>query len=506
MSRTDADILHEVEAGLVSSKLKRDTISNTYVVESTLGQGGFATVYLVTSKSTGKEYALKAIAKQEASANLEEVQAEVDVIEACNHPNIIGLHEIIETQANYCIVMELVTGGELFDQIASRRSFSEKDARDVTTQVITGLRYLHDNGFVHRDLKPENLLLSSPDDATIKIVDFGLSTKCSEPIFNRVGTSLYMAPEVVQSCDADSKGYDFGADLWSLGVITYVMVCGWAPFNAEEDSEIYELILSGEYQFPPEHYLKLSEECKSFISSFLLLDPTKRASLKDSLSHPWITAHASETDLEGTRDKIKAFQARKRLRGAVTAVKALNKMIRLGSRLGNKSANPTPANAETKPNSLSVPDATHAPSVPSAETKADHVKIDEKDGVKDLVGKFHSIILTQKSQKDTESAKSQPSEKATKLTCSGSKARMLGLTPSDVKLAVSHFQVWEKDGTVGSKEFFALVTDILKTQGKSPERALNMAKEFFKEADQDKNGTLDWEEFLEFYAEVMKYL
>eukprot|EP01125_Pyxidicula_operculata_P001100 TRINITY_DN10_c0_g1_i3.p1 TRINITY_DN10_c0_g1~~TRINITY_DN10_c0_g1_i3.p1 ORF type:complete len:224 (+),score=79.08 TRINITY_DN10_c0_g1_i3:645-1316(+) len=192
------------------------------------------------------------------------------------HKNIIALHEVFDESDKIYLVMELVTGGELFDQIVSRGTYSERDAAGIIRQILEAVDYMHRNGVAHRDLKPENLLCSGPDNSEIKITDFGLSKDfASAQLKTSCGTPDYVAPEVLMG-----KQYDNSVDIWSIGVITYILLCGFPPFYGTTDQQIFEKILK-------------SDEAKDFIKAILVLDHEKRPTAADCLEAPWIEKGSS---------------------------------------------------------------------------------------------------------------------------------------------------------------------------------------------------------------------
>lgn len=242
---------------------------------------------LVTDPTTGMDYAMKVIDKARCRGEEQHIIQEVTILKDINHPNVIRLHEVFETKEKIYLQMELVRGGELFDRIVEKGYFSERDARRVISAVCAALEYLHGRNIAHRDLKPENLLLSDEtDDAEIKIADFGLSTaagaSCVLDTF--CGTLSYVAPEVLQSQGYHGKP----VDMWAVGVITYILLCGYPPFYSEDDAEITQMTLKGQYSFPSPEWENVSKDAKDFISSLLVLEPTDRLSAKQALRHPWL--------------------------------------------------------------------------------------------------------------------------------------------------------------------------------------------------------------------------
>jgi len=219
--------------------------------------------------------------------------------------------------------MELVTGGELFDEIVSRGSFNESDAAKVMGTLCDALKYLHAKEIVHRDLKPENILLESKaPDAPIKVADFGLARMISQKDMMKTacGTPGYVAPEVLQN-----KGYSSGAvDIWSAGVILYILLCGFPPFYEEELPALFDQILKGRYDFPSPWWDNISESAKDLVRKMLTVDPKKRYSAADVLAHKWICGDAPNNAI--STDNLKKLQATKKLKLAGKKLMALNRL------------------------------------------------------------------------------------------------------------------------------------------------------------------------------------
>uniref|UniRef100_A0A8C5RRL6 Calcium/calmodulin dependent protein kinase IG n=1 Tax=Laticauda laticaudata TaxID=8630 RepID=A0A8C5RRL6_LATLA len=206
------------------------------------------------------------------------------------HDNIVTLEDIYESTTHYYLVMQLVSGGELFDRILERGVYTEKDASIVIQQVLEAVHYLHENGIVHRDLKPENLLYLTPEeDSKIMITDFGLSKMEQNGIMSTAcGTPGYVAPEVLQQ-----KPYSKAVDCWSIGVITYILLCGYPPFYEETESKLFEKIREGYFEFDSPFWDDISESAKDFISHLLKKDPNKRFTCDKALRHPWIDGNTA---------------------------------------------------------------------------------------------------------------------------------------------------------------------------------------------------------------------
>jgi len=280
-----ADV-HDKPAAAVSHKA--GSVESKYELGKELGRGGFSVVREGTDRVTGEKIAIKFIEKKFVDQEeLKLLGREIDIMKKVNHRNVLRLIEIYETDQHLSLVMELVNGGELFYKIVDKGSYSERDARDIVMQLVEGVDYLHEKGIAHRDLKPENLLCSETDGGVvIKIADFGLSKAFSggSVLETSCGTPDYAAPEVLRMDGA----YDKSVDLWSMGVITYVLLCGFPPFYGKTQAQLFEKILNADYDFPDPEWTHISREAKDFISHLLVLDIAKRYTTKECLKHPWL--------------------------------------------------------------------------------------------------------------------------------------------------------------------------------------------------------------------------
>uniref|UniRef100_A0A8D2NTY4 Calcium/calmodulin-dependent protein kinase type 1G n=1 Tax=Zosterops lateralis melanops TaxID=1220523 RepID=A0A8D2NTY4_ZOSLA len=238
-----------------SWKKQTSNIRKTFIFMEALGSGAFSEVFLVKQKSTGKLFALKCIKKSPLNRD-SSLENEIAVLKKIKHENIVTLEDIYESTTHFYLVMQLVSGGELFDRILERGVYTEKDASLVIHQVLTAVKYLHENGIVHRDLKPENLLYLTPEEnSKIMITDFGLSKMEQNGIMSTAcGTPGYVAPEVLAQ-----KPYSKAVDCWSIGVITYILLCGYPPFYEETESKLFEKIKEGYYEFESPFWDDISE-------------------------------------------------------------------------------------------------------------------------------------------------------------------------------------------------------------------------------------------------------
>ena len=267
----------------VGSRGLRDIYENT----KKLGKGSFGKVFQVRNKTTNKLYACKKISKLNCSNPT--FKKEIEILMRMDHPNIIKLYEVFESDNSIYLIMEECFGGELFDKILQRIKknslYNEKEACKIMQQVIGAIEYCHNNGIVHRDLKPENLLYlkeGEEEDNPIKIADFGLSQHIdiNKTLSSKVGTAYYVPPEIL------AGKYNEKCDIWSAGVILYILLSGDPPFNASSDNLIYAKIRKIDYSFPNDKWKHISKEAKDLISKMLIKEDS-RLSASQVLEHPW---------------------------------------------------------------------------------------------------------------------------------------------------------------------------------------------------------------------------
>mmetsp|Transcript_8067 Transcript_8067/g.20762 ORF Transcript_8067/g.20762 Transcript_8067/m.20762 type:complete len:640 (+) Transcript_8067:207-2126(+) len=289
-------------------------VASMFEVGRKLGQGNFAKVVQASARRdlpsaglrAGEQVAVKIVKKPSAMAApvVEMLRSEIAILRSVRHPNIVRLHDVLETPGKLYLVLQLCAGGELFDRIVSMGRYSEEDARYFTFKLLNAVLYLHDSSICHRDLKPENILLSSADDeAELLITDFGLGKVVQQAgdgvswrevaLRTRCGTPGYAAPEVISSAYGASadRRYGLACDMWSVGVIVYILLSACPPFAARDDEEMQRQVCSpGALQFPPKHWASISAEAVDLIRGLLVVDPSKRLTALEALQHPWVVS------------------------------------------------------------------------------------------------------------------------------------------------------------------------------------------------------------------------
>ncbi|XP_036142299.1 calcium/calmodulin-dependent protein kinase type 1 isoform X1 [Monomorium pharaonis] len=350
-----------------NKKIKKDgkddrspSVEDKYILKDLLGTGAFSEVRLAESKEKpGQMFAVKIIDKKALKGKEDSLENEIKVLRRFSesatpqsgdgslksdssgekrwltHPNIVQLLETFEDKHKVYLVMELVTGGELFDRIVEKGSYTEKDASGLIRQVLEAVDYMHEQGVVHRDLKPENLLYYSPDeDSKIMISDFGLSKMEDSGIMaTACGTPGYVAPEVLAQ-----KPYGKAVDVWSIGVISYILLCGYPPFYDENDANLFAQILRGEFEFDSPYWDDISASAKDFIGKLMCVNVEERYTCKQALAHPWISGNAaSNKNIHGTvSEQLKKNFAKSRWKQAYHAATVIRQMQRLALNSGQQ--------------------------------------------------------------------------------------------------------------------------------------------------------------------------
>jgi len=265
------------------SPASKEEIAIHYVLGEEIGRGSFSTVRKGRNRSSGKEFAIKCIQKKFIKMHL--LEREIKIMTTLKHPHILPLIEVYDNKDMIFLVLELVTGGELFDKIVEKGNYSEKDASNIVSQILRAVQYLHGMGVVHRDLKPENLLCSETSTGAIHIyvADFGLSRvfEDSQQLNTYCGSPEYVAPEVLACVP-----YEKAVDLWSVGVITYILLTGFLPFYDKNHTLLFDKIQNVDYNW--DDCPEVSPAAKHFIQHLLVKDPKKRYTADAALAHPWV--------------------------------------------------------------------------------------------------------------------------------------------------------------------------------------------------------------------------
>ncbi|KAI5625747.1 calcium/calmodulin-dependent protein kinase type 1B, partial [Silurus asotus] len=269
---------------------KTDDIHAVYELKEKLGEGSFSEVRVAEHRRTHKRVAIKCIRKKAFKGKESMLENEIAVLRRLKHGNIISLEETFETPAKLYLVMTLVTGGELLDRILKQGSYTEKDASHVILQVLEAVKYLHQLDIVHRDLKAKNLLYETPfQDSKIVLSDFGLSKIADQGFLSTAcGTPAYVAPELLQE-----KTYGKEVDLWAMGVISFILLCGYPPFYDDNDTELYKQIIEAKVEFDSPYWDDISDSAKDFIVHLLEKDPKRRFNCEQALQHLWISGGAA---------------------------------------------------------------------------------------------------------------------------------------------------------------------------------------------------------------------
>ncbi|CAD8071877.1 unnamed protein product [Paramecium sonneborni] len=295
--------------------LKKGSINKVYAFGQVLGQGAFGKVWKVTHKTTGLIRAMKQIKKSELIKEDEQkLFQEMHILKNLDHPHIVKLYELYQDQNNYYMITEYLSGGELFERIKKMQIFTEKRASELIRQILLAVNYCHEQKIVHRDLKPENILFSGPEpDQNLKIIDFGCSRRFNtSKMTKRLGTPFYIAPEVL------GHNYTEKCDIWSCGVILYILLCGYPPFTGKTEQEIFDKVKLGRVKFPNEEWEFISKEAKHLIQKMISIDVNLRYSASQVLNDPWFQKHTTNQSInKKVLDNLSQFQATSEFRTAI---------------------------------------------------------------------------------------------------------------------------------------------------------------------------------------------
>ncbi|KAE8904232.1 hypothetical protein PF010_g14777 [Phytophthora fragariae] len=318
----------------------RGKVTDAYTLGKVIGSGSYSVVRESVHKKSKHKFAIKCIKRSELSAEDDEaIQFEVSILQQMKHPHIMTLEEFFVEPEYYYLVTEFVGGGELFDRIVEKTFYTEKEARDLVKILIDAIKYCHDQNVVHRDLKPENLLLmSADDDASIKLADFGFAKTVSKDdsgLVTTCGTPGYVAPEILEGAS-----YGKPVDIWSIGVITYILLSGYPPFHDDSQALLFKKIRKGKYYYDSPYWDNVSTDAKEFISKMLVVNPKDRATAGELLQHKWITGtDVATVPLTSALTELRRFHARKKFKAAVHSVQATISMNKALSGLGESARN-----------------------------------------------------------------------------------------------------------------------------------------------------------------------
>uniref|UniRef100_A0A8C6U1D3 calcium/calmodulin-dependent protein kinase n=1 Tax=Neogobius melanostomus TaxID=47308 RepID=A0A8C6U1D3_9GOBI len=294
--------------------------TDEYQLYEELGKGAFSVVRRCVKLCTGQEHAAKIINTKKLSArDHQKLEREARICRLLKHPNIVRLHDSISEEGFHYLLFDLVTGGELFEDIVAREYYSEADASHCIQQILEAVLHCHQMGVVHRDLKPENLLLASKcKNAAVKLADFGLAIEVQgdqQAWFGFAGTPGYLSPEVLRK-----EAYGKPVDIWACGVILYILLVGYPPFWDEDQHKLYQQIKAGAYDFPSPEWDTVTPEAKNLINQMLTINPAKRITAQEALKHPWVCQRSTVASMmhrQETVECLKKFNARRKLKGAI---------------------------------------------------------------------------------------------------------------------------------------------------------------------------------------------
>uniref|UniRef100_A0A3Q0SA97 calcium/calmodulin-dependent protein kinase n=1 Tax=Amphilophus citrinellus TaxID=61819 RepID=A0A3Q0SA97_AMPCI len=312
--------------------------TDEYQLYEELGKGAFSVVRRCVKLCTGQEYAAKIINTKKLSArDHQKLEREARICRLLKHPNIVRLHDSISEEGFHYLLFDLVTGGELFEDIVAREYYSEADASHCIQQILEAVLHCHQMGVVHRDLKPENLLLASKcKNAAVKLADFGLAIEVQgdqQAWFGFAGTPGYLSPEVLRK-----EAYGKPVDIWACGVILYILLVGYPPFWDEDQHKLYQQIKAGAYDFPSPEWDTVTPEAKNLINQMLTINPAKRITAQEALKHPWVCQRSTVASMmhrQETVECLKKFNARRKLKFCIHTPVHCSFAVRVKCHLGH---------------------------------------------------------------------------------------------------------------------------------------------------------------------------
>ncbi|XP_075072759.1 calcium/calmodulin-dependent protein kinase type II subunit gamma isoform X14 [Mixophyes fleayi] len=363
--------------------------TDEYQLYEELGKGAFSVVRRCVKKSSNQEYAAKIINTKKLSArDHQKLEREARICRLLKHPNIVRLHDSISEEGFHYLVFDLVTGGELFEDIVAREYYSEADASHCIHQILESVNHIHQHDIVHRDLKPENLLLASKcKGAAVKLADFGLAIEVQgdqQAWFGFAGTPGYLSPEVLRK-----DPYGKPVDIWACGVILYILLVGYPPFWDEDQHKLYQQIKAGAYDFPSPEWDTVTPEAKNLINQMLTINPAKRITADQALKHPWVCQRSTVASMmhrQETVECLRKFNARRKLKGAILTTMLVSRNFSGGVNRREKKENTTVGRQSSAP----VAAATSAANL--AEQAAKSLLNKKTDGVKPQTNNKNSIV------------------------------------------------------------------------------------------------------------------
>ncbi|TMS08015.1 hypothetical protein E3U43_005498 [Larimichthys crocea] len=322
-----------VRGGSIMATTTCTRFTDEYQLYEELGKGAFSVVRRCVKLCTGQEYAAKIINTKKLSArDHQKLEREARICRLLKHPNIVRLHDSISEEGFHYLLFDLVTGGELFEDIVAREYYSEADASHCIQQILEAVLHCHQMGVVHRDLKPENLLLASKcKNAAVKLADFGLAIEVQgdqQAWFGFAGTPGYLSPEVLRK-----EAYGKPVDIWACGVILYILLVGYPPFWDEDQHKLYQQIKAGAYDFPSPEWDTVTPEAKNLINQMLTINPAKRITAQEALKHPWVCQRSTVASMmhrQETVECLKKFNARRKLKGAILTTMLVSRNFSVG--------------------------------------------------------------------------------------------------------------------------------------------------------------------------------
>mmetsp|Transcript_254 Transcript_254/g.221 ORF Transcript_254/g.221 Transcript_254/m.221 type:complete len:356 (-) Transcript_254:67-1134(-) len=308
---------------------KNKSFHKNYKLKKTIGRGSSGIVKLAIHKKSNKQYAVKIISKKDLlDDDIKAINREANIYMELKHDHIVKCFEFYDDKRYYYMVLEMMEGGELLNTIINKTIYTENEARNIIRIITTAIKYCHDKGIVHRDLKPQNLLLAKREDInTLKIADFGFAKNFTISFLDtKLGTPMFMAPDILVN-----QIYGKEVDMWSIGVITYLILSGHPPFNDESGNwmNLQRKIIHGQFEFESEIWDNISEPAKQLINGLLNVNPARRLTAEQVLSHPWITMDDTELEnykLNKNLSELRKFNSRKKFVGIAKVIIALNRL------------------------------------------------------------------------------------------------------------------------------------------------------------------------------------